>query len=98
MLFPATRACTRYLSGCRPTTSRVLTPMDPVEPSMVRFFNGLIITSSAESGTQLLYPFGNPFLLVDSSPCGRRGGLLQGSFYEVSLALVGVASPAYFQY
>lgn len=32
-------------------------------------------------------------------PFGRQGGLLlQGSFYEVSLALVGVASLAYFQY
>ena len=30
----------------------------------------------------------------DPDPFGRRGGLLQGSFYEVSLALVGVASPA----
>jgi hypothetical protein len=33
--------------------------------------------------------------LEDPNPFGRRGGLLQGSFYlEVSLALVGVASPA----
>ncbi len=33
------------------------------------------------------------------NPFGRQGGLLlQGSFYEVSLALVGVASLAYFQY
>ena len=30
----------------------------------------------------------------EQDPCGRRGGLLQGSLYEVSLALVGVASPA----
>jgi hypothetical protein len=29
---------------------------------------------------------------------GAREVLLQGSFYEVSLALVGVASLAYFQY
>jgi hypothetical protein len=38
---------------------------------------------------------GKSLLLVeDPNPYGRRGGLLQGSFYEVSLALVGVASPA----
>ncbi len=29
---------------------------------------------------------------------GAREVLLQGSFYEVSLALVGVSSLAYFQY
>jgi hypothetical protein len=29
----------RYFSGCLPTTSSVLTPMDPVEPRMVRLFN-----------------------------------------------------------
>ncbi len=35
----------------------------------------------------------------EMDPFGRQGGLLlQGSFYEVSLALVGVASLAYFQY
>ena len=34
----------------------------------------------------------------ETNPFGRRGGLLQGSLYEVSLALVGVASPAYFQF
>jgi len=43
----------------------------------------------------------SPISMLDcgTSVLGRRGGLLQGSFVlEVSLALVGVASPAYFQY
>ncbi len=36
--------------------------------------------------------------LRDRALAGAREVLLQGSFYEVSLALVGVASLAYFQY
>ena len=43
---PATRAWMQYFSGCRPTTSRVLTPMDPVEPRMVSVFNYPIIPVS----------------------------------------------------
>jgi hypothetical protein len=35
-----------------------------------------------------------PFREEKTDPFGRRGGLLQGSLLEVSLALVGVASPA----
>jgi len=43
----------------------------------------------------------NPALILtlrDGTLSGAREVLLQGSFYEVSLALVGVASLAYFQY
>src|ERR1700686_4323097 len=35
-----------------------------------------------------------PLSVRNKDPFGRRGGLLQGSLIEVSLALVGVASPA----
>jgi hypothetical protein len=38
------------------------------------------------------------FLEGSKTLSGAREVLLQGSFYEVSLALVGVASLAYFQY
>ena len=38
------------------------------------------------------------FLERSKTLSGAREVLLQGSFYEVSLALVGVASLAYFQY
>ena len=48
--------------------------------------------------TEPLWFTTEPIWISVLNPCGRRGGLLQGSFNEVSLALVGVASPAYFQY
>ena len=83
--------------------------MDPVEPSMVSVFNCLIITSRDETLTlgvptnshgtanRIVRFLGTPSSM-DQTLAGAGEDCFRGLFYEVSLALVGVASPAYFQY
>ena len=72
--------------------------MEPVDPRMVRFFNALLYSSTSRRivAVQDARPIQNldSVFWEDLKPFGRRGGLLQGSLNEVSLALVGVASPA----
>src|ERR1700734_1287882 len=80
----------RYFSGCRPTTSKVLTPIDPVDPRRVRVFNRPIITlndfESLES--RLRSPASKLPVCPEAfcgrlDPFGRRGGLLQGSLMRL---------------
>ena len=72
----------------------MLTPIDPVEPSIVRVFNlpyytvaayAITLSRSKEKpigNTLVKVVFGNlrnPVFVKDEDPFGRRGGLLQGS-------------------
>src|SRR5580704_15209942 len=106
MLRPAARPYTRYSWGLCRTTSRVLVPIDPVDPKTVMVFitgqsrpsaTAIISRRVWSTFTVLILDLASGFAYFRGplNPFGRRGGLLQGSFYlEVSLALVGVASPA----
>jgi hypothetical protein len=89
-LFPATASerVSISLAKCLPGGKIVGTELGNVDR------NGLHVQSAA-----IFYISGLDLCFMTSNPLERgcRGGLLQGSFLEVSLALVGVASPAYFQ-
>ena len=93
-LRPATKAWMPNRPGQRTTTSSVLVPMEPVEPSSVRS-----VTTSNDTIHLLYY---SPRLLCCPASVQERNNLKKGApgrvasgvLNEVSLALVGVSSPA----
>src|SRR5271165_4244233 len=72
-------------SGQRRTTSKVLVPIDPVEPKSVRK-----VTLALYNITRFVF---EPLNRLTSNPKGAPGRIASGVFYEVSLALVGVWPP-----
>jgi hypothetical protein len=77
-------------SGQRRTTSRVLVPMDPVDPKSVRkvtlirysitFARFMTLDAKgAASSVNVNFDLVKPLDRLTSTPKGRRGGLLQGS-------------------
>jgi hypothetical protein len=92
----------------RRTTSSVEVPIDPVEPSKVMEVNGFdlntaalppirrLLLRAAEASSLCLW--GSIWFGVrlgkDQTLAGAGEDCFRGLFYEVSLALVGVASPA----